>query len=281
MVEVCPLTLFHNFFKSNLKKAHCFKVFLIIFVIIPINGYADKRIITLFPHEDLQLVDNTDDSSFARLGITESLVNLYFVPCLFEFNQISLLYTVIQIGLSCSTKINPENTVSFSLSPETNYSKEVNKKGVALGVGFAYNYNLNTENKDWLFFFKFNYKFWDNELTDSSYQLSSKQLYQIWGSVFDSNYKIGLIHNYFDTTPSKHTTLSLEFYYLQSFPLEWRQVGGARNTAAVEYKALGLSLRKEFFSHLIIGAGIAYWNLTFDGIRISGPLPDAYLGIDF
>ena len=281
MVEVCPLTLFHNFFKSNLIKAVCFRLFIIVLLLIPIKVHADRKIITLFPHEDLQLVDNTENYNIIRLGITESFFNFGFIPCLFEFNQIPLLYSVFQVGLSCSTKINQANTLAFSINPETNYSKELNKKGAALGIGLAYNYYLNTEEKDWLFFFKFNYKFWDNELTETSYQLSTKQLYQIWGSVFDSNYRIGLIHNYYDTNAPLHTTLSLEFYYLQSFPLEWRQLGGARNTAAVEYKALGFSARKEFISHLILGIGIAYWNLTFDGIRISGPLPDAYLGIDF
>ncbi|WGL60426.1 hypothetical protein QEJ31_02250 [Pigmentibacter sp. JX0631] len=281
MVEVFPLTLFHNFFKSNLIKAVSFKVFLLVFILLPLKGYADRRVITLFPHDDLQLIDNNENYKLIRIGVTESLLNLSFIPCLFEFNQIPLLYSVLQVGLSCSTKIAQANILSVSVHPETNYSKEVNKKGVALGIGLAYNYYLNTENNDWLFFFKFNYKFWDNELTDSSYQLSTKQLYQIWGSVFDSNYKIGLIHNYYDSDTPLQTNLSLEFYYLQSFPLEWRQIGGARNTASVEYKALGFSVRKEFISHFILGVGIAYWNLTFDGIRISGPLPDAYLGIDF
>ncbi len=281
MVEVCPLTLFHNFFKSILRKPLGFRVFFFLFFSVSCNAHALQREITLFPHQDLQLTDNNDNNKTLRFGVTESIVNTTVFPCLLEFNQIPLLYSVLQLGFTCALPLTAESSFSYSIIPETNYSKEVNKRGLALGVGVAYNYNLFAKNRSWVLFASFNYKFWDNELTDSSYRLSSAQLFQIWGSVFDSNFRFGLLHNFQANSNPEHTEASILIYYLQSIPLEWRQVGGAKNTAALEYKALGFSIRKEFFSHLILGAGAAYWNLTFDGIRISGPLPDVYLGIDF
>lgn len=281
MVEVCPLTLFHTFFKSILRKLLGFRVFFFLFFSVACTAFSLNREITLFPHQDIQISDNTSENKNFRIGITESIVNTRFLPCLFEFNQIPLLYSVLQLGLSCALPLTSDNIFSYSIIPETNYSKDVNKKGLALGMGVAYNYNLFPMDKTWILFASFNYKFWDNELTDSSYRLSTAQLFQIWGSVFDSNYRLGLLHNFQSKTDTNHTLVSMMFYYLQSVPLEWRQLGGAKNTAALEYKALGFSVRKEFLSHLILGVGIAYWNLTFDGIRISGPLPDAYLGFDF
>lgn len=281
MFEVCPLTLFHIFFKSILQKALSFGLPFYLLCTFSPNIFAKTREITLFPHQDLQILESTDESKKIRLGLTESIVNTSFSPCYIVVNQIPLLYSVFQIGISCAQNLSDESTFAFSLSPETNYGKDVNSKGLALGLGLSYNYSLFPKERTWLFFVELNYKFWDNELIDSSYKNSNQQLYQIWGNVFDSNYRIGLLRNFQELSHITHTSVSLMLYYLQSLPLEWRQIGGARNTASFEYKALGFSVRSEFFSHLVLGAGIAYWNLTFDGIRISAPLPDIYLGIDF
>jgi hypothetical protein len=283
LVEVCPLTLFLTFFKSNLKRLICFTTGVISFFLIRPEAYAYEREITLFPSYDVQLLDNNEKTKFIRLGVTESIFNTKILPCLFIVNQIPMLYSVFQIGFNCAFKPSERNNLSISLVPEVAYrnSNGIGQKKYAFGLGFADTYELSSEKRDWLASLSLNYKFWDNQGINSTYNLSPNQLIQIWGDVFDSNLTVGMIHNHFESETSNKTISSLFVYYLQSIPLEWRQIGGARNTASVEYNSIGIKYRKEFANTFIFGLGIAYWSLTFDGIRISGPLPDAYFGIDF
>lgn len=279
MVEVCPLTLFPTFFKSNLKRLPCFIFIAAIFYLIRLEAYGFEREISLYPSQDIQLVDDTEKTKTIRIGITESIANLKILPCLFIFNQIPLLYSVVQADINCGVKTSSRNNISLSVIPETYLNNGTNS--LALGIGFADSFDLTNGNRDWLATGSFNYKFWDNQLIESSYNLTNKQLLQIWGNVFDSNISLGFLHNGENRNDSLKTTFSAYFYYLQSLPLEWRQIGGERNTASLEYKAIGVSFRKDAYHFIVFGLGIAYWNLTFDGIKISGPLPNGYFSIDF
>lgn len=264
-----------------MKRLVCFITAVLSFFTTRLDAYGYEREITLFPSHDIQLYENTEKTKTIRLGATESAVNPKILPCLLIINQIPLLYSVLQVGAHCAFKTSNLNNMGFSIVPETDTSTDNGKKGYALGLGVSENFDLTNGKRSWLATGSFNYKFWDNQLIDSSYNLSSKQLLQIWGNVFDSNLNIGLLRNSSRENDSNYTAFSLYMYYLQSVPLEWRQMGGARETASLEYKAIGVSFRKEVFQTLVFGLGIAYWTVTFDGIRISGPLPDAYFALDF
>jgi hypothetical protein len=281
LVEVCPLTLFLTFFKSNLKRLFCFILIAANVSFIRHDAYGLEREISLYPFQDIQLVEDTEETKIIRIGITESIANLKILPCLFLFNPIPLLYSVVQGGVSCGMSTSKRNNISLSIIPETNLSNENGKKGLALGVGFADSFDLTKGKRAWLATGSINYKFWDNQLMNSSYHISTSELIQLWGNVFDSNISLGFLHNSENKNDSLKSTFSTYFYYLQSLPLEMRQIGGVRNTASLEYKSIGVSFRKEAFHFIVFGIGIAYWNLTFDGIKISGPLPNGYLSIAF
>lgn len=281
MVEVCPLTLFLTFFKSNLKRLFYFIFVVVNFYLIKFDTYGYEREISLYPSQNIQLVDDTEKTKTIRIGVTESIANVKVLPCLLIFNQIPLLYSVVQGGVNCGIRTSNRNNVSISIIPETDFSNGNGKNKYALGIGFGENFDLTDEKRSWLATGNFNYKFWDNRLINSSYNLNTTQLLQIWGHVFDSNISLGFLHNTVSQNEPQKNIFSTYFYYLQSVPLEWRQFGGARESASLEYKALGMSLRKEALNFLVFGVGIAYWSLTFDGIKISGPLPDAYFSIDF
>ncbi len=279
LVEVCSLTLFPIYFKSNLKRLFCFIFIAASFYLIRLEAYGFEREISLYPVQDIQLADDTEKTNTIRIGFTESIANLKILPCLLVFKQIPLLYSVVQTEINCGFKTSGKNNFSLSVTPETYLNNKTND--FALGIGFADSFDLTNGKRDWLATGSLNYKFWDNQLIESSYNLTSKELLQIWGNVFDSNISLGFLHKGENRNDSGKNTFSTYFYYLQSLPLEWRQIGGARNTASLEYKAIGVSFRKEAFNFIVFGLGIAYWNLTFDGIKISGPLPDGYFSIDF
>lgn len=281
MIEVCHLTLFHNFFKSNFKRHVRFIIILACFFISRTYAFSFKREISLYPSQYIQIIDNKEENKSFRLGLTESIVNLNDTPCLFIFHQIPLLFSVIQPGINCGLNISKKNTISFSLTPEIYTNKKNRQYEGAIGVGFSDNLDLTNNKGEWLAVGSINYKFWDNQLIESSYNLTTTQLLQIWGNVFDSNISFGILHNIQNSSDSLRSLFSTYFYYLQSIPLEWRQIGGAKYTASLEYKSIGISFRKEAFHFMIFGLGITYWNLTFDGITVSGPLPDGYFSIDF
>ncbi|KAB8029904.1 hypothetical protein [Fluviispira multicolorata] len=279
MVEVALLTLFLTFFKSILNRSLGFGIISVIFSFSTQNTFADIREITLYPSQDIRVFENSDlPTKTVRLGLTESIVNLKFVPCYIILNQIPILYSVLQSGVSCGTNISNRDSLSVDIIPEVNY-KGANET-YALTIGFNNNFDLTAGKRNWLFQSSIYYKFWDNKLQDSPYNIDTRQLLQLWGNVFDSNISIGFLHNDEKGQEESHSSFSSYFYYKQSLPLAWRQIGGARNTAALEYKAIGASFRKEFFNFFIFGIGVAFWTLTFDGIRASGPLPEIYIALD-
>ncbi|APJ04283.1 hypothetical protein [Silvanigrella aquatica] len=113
MVEVCPLTLFLTFFKSNLKRLFCFIIIVSEFYLKESFLYGMEREITLYPFQDIQLFENNGKTKKVRFGVTKSLININNLPCFFFINQIPLLYSILQIGASGATASSQRNNVSL------------------------------------------------------------------------------------------------------------------------------------------------------------------------
>ena len=250
------------------------------FYLISPNAYGLEREMSLYPLQDIELIESSEKLTNFRLGLTEIILNFKPLPCLFLFNQIPLFYSVIQAGVSCGLKVSSRNNTSLTITPEISIGENPANSKFALGVGIGNTFDLTNSQRSWLAVGNFNYKFWNSESTTNSYNFTTSELLQIWGHTFNSNISLGLLYNNTKDEHSKNR-YSNYFYYLQSIPLELRRIGGAENTVALTYKAVGISFRKEAFQFLIFGLGIAYWSLTLDGIRISAPIPDAYLSVDF
>ncbi len=280
MVEVALLTLFFSFFKCLFRRHGSFVVAGILLFLKSFEAFAG--VFSLYPDQDIVIIEEKKEriskTSF-RIGLTESFLYTQHFPCFFRLKQIPFLYSVLQAGMTCPWQNSTRNFSSFSFLPEKNFYSKQNQEALNLGFGNSFHLSQNNPNIFWIFSFHLNYKFWNSDASNSPEHLTSKELLHLWSHIFDSHFTAGLIRNK-RSEKENSRAFSSYFYYQQSLPLAWRQLGGMRHTAAIEYKAIGASFRKKAFELFIFGFGLAYWTVTFDGIKFSGPLPDAYFALD-
>jgi len=278
--ELRPLTLFRFFFKR-------FFIYVLFFVCIgqvflggdSPTATASVREITLFPDVDIGAYEQSDDNtSFVRIGLTESILNIRYLPCFITFNQFPLLYGAVQVGPSCTFSPWKRHAMLVEFYPEIDFNSRGNQYNFIFGFGDRFYVSPN--NEKWSVYLRVRYKFWDPAFNPPSENVSTNEILQLWGNVFDSNLTIGAL--YTEHTPeNRNANYSAFIYFRQSIPLEWRQIGGQKYTAPLQYQQMGVSFRKKYHDTTVLGIGVSYWNLTLDGLRISGPLPDFYAALDF
>lgn len=246
--------------------------------VVPRPAFAESRLLTLFPNEDVRLAPDTPFWG-GQVTLPQTIVAPDDLPCHIRMPHLSLVTGALQVGTSCGIATGDHHALAWELFPEVGFAKSKHRARVrpALLIGLAGTFRLEPLEGQALFG-SVHYKLAARDKTSLEAEFAAPKYnpfyLQKWADVFESNYALGWLREV-EGAEGRRTGIRVTFK--ETLPLALRRAGALAESAAIEAKFIDVDVRRKS-GRFLWGGGIGYAVVTFDAIRMGFPLPNLFVG---